>query len=1208
MAAVAFSPEPGTFTAEQQVALSCGTPDAVIRYTLDGKEPDDKSPAYESPVTISEPLTITAKAFLTDWTPSDTANAKYVITGSVAAVAFSPEPGTFTSEQQVALSCGTPDAVIRYTLDGSEPNETSTAYESPVTVGESLTITAKAFLTDWTPSDTASAQYIITGSVGAVTFSPEPGTFTSEQQVALSCGTPDAVIRYTLDGSEPNETSTAYEAPVTVHESLTITAKAFLTDWAPSDTANAKYVITGSVAAVAFSPEPGTFTSEQQVALSCGTPDAVIRYTLDGKEPDDKSPAYESPVTISESLTITAKAFLTDWAPSEAASAQYHITGQVAAVAFSPEPGTFTSEQQVALSCGTPDAVIRYTLDGSEPNETSTAYEAPVTVHESLTITAKAFLTDWTPSEAANAKYIITGSVGAVTFSPEPGTFTSEQQVALSCETPDAVIRYTLDGSEPNETSTAYEAPVTVGEPLTISAKAFLTDWTPSDTASAQYIITGSVGAVTFSPEPGTFTSEQQVALSCGTPDAVIRYTLDGSEPNETSTAYEAPVTVHESLTITAKAFLTDWAPSDTANAKYVITGSVAAVAFSPEPGTFTSEQQVALSCGTPDAVIWFTLDGKEPDDKSPAYESPVTISESLTITAKAFLTDWAPSEAASAQYHITGQVSTPNIIPQPGTYKTDQEIYLTCPTPGAVIRYTLDETEPTENSKPYKAPIEINKSTMIKVRALLPDWAPSEIITAVFEVTGTVSAPIVSPAPGTYHSSQQVALSCDTPGAVIRFTLDGAEPGPGSPVYDTPVEIYETTIVKARAFLQDWEPSRVIVGAYILEGDPGRKNIDFFEPLDGDRSWDELPDSDLTALGDPSQTQAAPADDEMPAPSRRIIPFPKIPLEFEGFDKMAPGKPEVEEAPSPDLPDVTVEEEGASGPQEDRAASDEAGVDLSAFLDSETPVEAEPPTSVAEQRPMDEEAPDHVDLSDYVESPEPERETRPAPEPEPEPAVERPEPAPEAPAKPARKYVDEKPSSRKPLMIVAVILVVVGIGIGLALFLPGKLKDIAGERGKGAVRERMELVERLQTAVKDRTPYAKYGQVVNRVRTDIKKIKSGEPSAELNRIVIIHDLVLKLWDAQEFREVPALKGAYAQICPLLDEMSGAGLPSELPGMVRSVKEVCSQPEYFKGLFVEDTTDPSNPKIQKIEETKRLLWLYAGYLLGDFKKNSGLGE
>ena len=318
-----LSPKPGVYTSTIKVTFGCDIPDAVIRYTLDGKEPDDKSPAYEAPVTVHESLTITAKAFLTDWAPSEAASAQYIITGQVAAVAFSPEPGTFTSEQQAALSCGTPDAVIRYTLDGSEPNETSTAYEAPVTVHESLTITAKAFLTDWAPSEAASAQYIITGSVGAVTFFPEPGTFTSEQQVALSCGTPDAVIRYTLDGSEPNETSTAYEAPVTVHESLTITAKAFLTDWAPSEAASAQYIITGSVGAVAFSPEPGTFTAEQQVALSCGTPDAVIRYTLDGKEPDDKSPAYESPVTVHESLTITAKAFLTDWAPSEAASAQY---------------------------------------------------------------------------------------------------------------------------------------------------------------------------------------------------------------------------------------------------------------------------------------------------------------------------------------------------------------------------------------------------------------------------------------------------------------------------------------------------------------------------------------------------------------------------------------------------------------------------------------------------------------------------------------------------------------------------------------------------------------------------------------------------------------------------------------------------------------------------------------------------------------------
>ena len=47
-------------------------------------------------------------------------------------------------------------------------------------------------------------------------------------------------------------------------------------------------------------------------------------------------------------------------------------------------------------------------------------------------------------------------------FSLPPGYYTGEQILALSTETPGAVIRFTLDGSEPDEQSTAYQAPVAI--------------------------------------------------------------------------------------------------------------------------------------------------------------------------------------------------------------------------------------------------------------------------------------------------------------------------------------------------------------------------------------------------------------------------------------------------------------------------------------------------------------------------------------------------------------------------------------------------------------------------------------------------------------------------------------------------------------------------------------------------------------------------
>lgn len=54
-----------------------------------------------------------------------------------------------------------PQVIIRYTLDGSEPNESSQVYTEPITITSDKTIKAKAFADGYESSSTASASYVI---------------------------------------------------------------------------------------------------------------------------------------------------------------------------------------------------------------------------------------------------------------------------------------------------------------------------------------------------------------------------------------------------------------------------------------------------------------------------------------------------------------------------------------------------------------------------------------------------------------------------------------------------------------------------------------------------------------------------------------------------------------------------------------------------------------------------------------------------------------------------------------------------------------------------------------------------------------------------------------------------------------------------------------------------------------------------------------
>ena len=52
-----------------------------------------------------------------------------------------------------------------------------------------------------------------------------------------------------------------------------------------------------------------------------------------------------------------------------------------------------------------------------------------------------------------------------------------------------------------------------------------------------------------------------------------------------------------------------------------------------------------------------------------------------------------------------------------------------------------------------------------------------------------------------TFVEGTSVVLTSPTPGATIRYTVDGSEPAAASPVYTAPIALKETTTVKARAF-----------------------------------------------------------------------------------------------------------------------------------------------------------------------------------------------------------------------------------------------------------------------------------------------------------------------------------------------------------------------------------------------------------------------
>jgi len=92
---------------------------------------------------------------------------------------------------------------------------------------------------------------------------------------------------------------------------------------------------------------------------------------------------------------------------------------------------------------------------------------------------------------------------------------------------------------------------------------------------------------------------------------------------------------------------LPDWEP-------IVVTFRVATPIFTPVAGSYTSAQTVTILCTTSGATIYYTTNGKTPDENSTKYTAPLTVSADVTIKAKAFKDGMTESYTATGGYTIT--------------------------------------------------------------------------------------------------------------------------------------------------------------------------------------------------------------------------------------------------------------------------------------------------------------------------------------------------------------------------------------------------------------------------------------------------------------------------------------------------------------------------------------------------------------------------
>jgi hypothetical protein len=327
---------------------------------------------------------------------------------------------------------------------------------------------------------------------------------------------------------------------------------------------------------------------------------------------------------------------------------------------FTPAAGSYAAPQTVTIASTTPNAVIYYTLDGSNPTTASAIYMAPVLVSQTTTIRAMAVAINFVNSEVASATYTILIHPCCAEFvevNPNSGLFNNLVSVGLSTvlsgDAPPPTICYTVDGSNPScnagvcdSTSLTYSA----GFPVPVDAP-------PAGGAVALKAITCAVGrdngslttsTYTFGVAPlSIFDASKQVAgdlgptfsnnagsasldLETATNGATIRYSLatgaDLPEPPDVDctqvcrtlsgcaecAAGAACLTgpVPPLTTIKAIGCKAGYASSALRKMVYTSSGPVPTVslAVSPDPAAFyVDNQPLTLSATPSDSTVCFT-------------------------------------------------------------------------------------------------------------------------------------------------------------------------------------------------------------------------------------------------------------------------------------------------------------------------------------------------------------------------------------------------------------------------------------------------------------------------------------------------------------------------------------------------------------------------------------------------------------------------
>ncbi len=416
-------------------------------------------------------------------------------------------------------------------------------------------------------------------------------------------------------------------------------------------------------------------------------------------------------------------------------------------------------------------------------------YNAPVTTTQQAQIESYVY-----------QKYGI-GSLPAVptpVITPGQGVFSSTQSVSISAMT-NAQIYYTTDGSTPTTSSTLYTVPFTISASTTVKAIAVSQYFANSAVASAYLQLDPNTANLPTTNLLAWLKSDNGVTTSSSNVTQWTDLTGNGNTFSQSNSSYQPTLTTGAVNGLPAITFNGSSqylvAPSGFANftsgaSMFIVTKPTSSVTSARflDIGTGSTTNSFGVCEYSPSAYLLYSFNGST----GSSIQGTLTTSQYQILEAiqngsgTGSLYTNGTSVASGSVNNINNTTRSAPVI---GAYTGGGTYYFQGQIAEILIYSTALSSTQRQAVENY----------------LLSRYGLS------------IAAPTISPAAGTYTSTQTVTLSTTSIGAQIYYTTNGSTPTTSSTLYTAPFTLTNTATVKAIA-AQSFGTSSVSAALIVID------------------------------------------------------------------------------------------------------------------------------------------------------------------------------------------------------------------------------------------------------------------------------------------------------------------------------------------------------------------------------------------------------